>query len=65
MTNRERAGVMGYTGIRMLTGDNMKYFYDYLEEILGRKVTPLHIRLKSTWKEIKDKSREDFVKLCK
>lgn len=56
---------MAYTGIRMLTGDNMKYFYDYLEEILGRKVTPLHIRLKSTWKEIKEKSREDFVKLCK
>ena len=38
MTNRECAIVMAYTGITMLSGDNLKYFYDYVSEILGEPV---------------------------
>lgn len=65
MTNRERAIVMAYTKICMLTGENLKIFYDYAEEKLGRPVLDLHLALKSTWDELHIKSREDFVKLCK
>ena len=36
MTKRECAVLMAYTGIALLTGDNLKYFYDYCSELLGR-----------------------------
>lgn len=38
MTKQERAIVMAYTGIVMLTGNNLGIYYKYLEKILGRPV---------------------------
>ena len=38
MTDYERAVVMAYTGYAMLTGEKLKYFYEYLSEIMKRPV---------------------------
>jgi len=61
MTNKEKAIVMAHTGICMLTGDKMKYFYEYLEELYGRPVYTHEI----LYLDIKEKSKKDFIKLCK
>lgn len=62
MTNRERAIVMAYTGVCMLAGDNLSEFYKYLEELFdGPVYTHELLYLEDT---IKEKSRNDFLKLC-
>lgn len=38
MTKQECAIVEAYTGIVMLTGDDLGIYYKYLEKILGRPV---------------------------
>lgn len=62
MTDREKAIVMAYTGVCMLTGDKFNIFHEYVEEIVGRPVQTLE--LSSLGDEIKDKSKIDFIKLC-
>ena len=62
MTDREKAIVMAYTGVCMLTGDKFNIFHEYVEEIIGRPVQTLE--LPSLGDEIKDKSKLDFIKLC-
>jgi len=62
MTNRECAIVMAYTGITMLSGDNLKYFYDYVSEILGEPVFTHEFYTRAN--EIKEKSKPDFLQLC-
>ncbi len=63
MTKRECAIVMAFTGTCMLTEDNLRYYYQYLEEIMDRPVyTHEWLALES---EIKERSREDFISLCK
>lgn len=63
MTIKEKAIVMAYTGYAMLTGDNLKYYYKYLGKLFGRPVyTHEFLELKN---EIHERSREDFIKLCK
>lgn len=62
MTDREKAIVMAYTGVCMLTGDKFNIFHEYVEEIIGRPVQTLE--LPSLGDEIKDKSKPDFIKLC-
>lgn len=63
MTNREKAIVMAFTGTCMLTEDKIKYFYEYLEELFGRPVYTLELAFMSN--EIKEKSRADFIELCR
>lgn len=62
MTDREKAIVMAYTGICMLTGDKFQIFHEYIEDIMGRPIMTHEIG----WFEdsIKEKSKADFIALC-
>lgn len=61
MTDREKAIVMAHTGICMLKGEKLGVFYQYLNELYGRPVyTHEWVTL-----DIKEKSKPDFLQLCK
>lgn len=62
MTGREKAIVMAYTGITMLTGDKFQIFHGYIEDIMGRPIMTHEIGLLAN--EIKKKSKADFMALC-
>lgn len=62
MTDREKAIVMAYTGVCMLKGDKFNIFHQYIEELMGRPVYTHEIGFLAD--EIKEKSKEDFVRLC-
>lgn len=61
MTDREKAIVMAYTGIAMLTGDRISEFYKYLSELYGRPVYTHEL----VYLDIQSKSKDDFVALCR
>ena len=61
MTDREKAIVMAYTGIAMLTGDKITEFYKYLAELYGRPVYTHELMAL----DIKNKAKEDFLVLCR
>lgn len=63
MTDREKAIVMAYTGKCMLTGIKFNIFHKYIETILGRPIFSHEIAFLE--KEIKEKSKADFIALCK
>lgn len=65
MTDREKAIVMAYTGICMLSGDKFQIFHQYVENILGRPVQTIEMGMESVCDEIKEKSEEDFIALCR
>ena len=60
MTDREKAIVMAYTGISMLSGDKLNEFYKYLSELYGRPVYTHEI----ITLDMEHKSKPDFLKLC-
>ena len=62
MTDREKAIVMAYTGICMLTGDKLNIFHKYVEDILDKPVFTHELGLLAD--EIKKKSKADFMALC-
>lgn len=64
MTDKEKAIVMAHTGICMLTGEKYGVFHKYIEDILGRPVYTHELAIQSISDEIKEKSRDDFIKLC-
>ncbi len=64
MTDREKAIIMAYTGISMLTGDKFSVFHKYIEDILGRSVWTHELADHAVWEEIKEKSKSDFLELC-
>lgn len=63
MTDKEKAIVMAYTGVVMLKGDKIQIFYKYVEKIMGRPILTHEMAQLAT--EIKEKSKDDFMKLCK
>lgn len=65
MTDREKAIVMAYTGVAMLTGDKFSIFHKYIEELLNRPVFTHELAREEVWNEIKEKSKNDFLKLCR
>lgn len=65
MTDREKAIVMAYTGTAMLTGEKFSIFHKYIEDILGRPVWTHELADDSVCEEIKEKSKSDFLELCK
>lgn len=65
MTNREKAIVSAYTGVTMLTGDKFQIFHKYIEDIMGRPVWTHELGDESVWNEIKEKSKDDFIEICK
>ena len=64
MTDREKAIVMAHTGICMLAGEKFGVFHAYIEDIMGRPVYTHELAIQSISDEIKEKSRDDFKKLC-
>lgn len=63
MTKRECAIIMVHTGTCMLKGKDIEYFYEYLMELMGRPVFTHEIP--QLEEELKEKSREDFINLCR
>ena len=63
MTDKEKAIVMAYTGVVMLKGDKIQIFYKYVEKIMGRPILTHEMAQLAT--EIKEKSKDDFMTLCK
>lgn len=63
MTDREKAIVMAFTGTTMLTGDKIQIFYDYVTELVGRPVWTHE--MPALAEMIKEKSKADFLKLCR
>ena len=49
----------------MLAGEKFGVFHAYIEEIMGRPVYTHELAIQSISDEIKEKSRDDFIKLCK
>ena len=65
MTDREKAIVTAYTGITMLTGEKFSIFHKYIQDILGRPIWTHELASEAVWNEIKEKSKPDFLELCK
>lgn len=65
MTKRECAIIMAHTGACMLTGEDFKIFHSYIEDILKRPVFTHELGNPKLADEIKEKSTEDFLKLCR
>lgn len=65
MTKRESAIVMAHTGICMLEGEDFGIFHKYVEDIMGRPVFVHKMGARSVADEIKEKSKEDFLNLCR
>lgn len=63
MTNEEKAIVMAYTGVCMLTEDKFSIFHEYVEKLMGRPVYTHELGFLAD--EIKKKAKDDFIKLCK
>lgn len=64
MTKKECAIIMAYTGVTMLTGDDLQIFHKYVEELLHKRSVYTSDLLKYA-EEIKEKSKFDFLKLCR
>lgn len=65
MTFRECAIVEAYTGVCMLTGDNVKYRYEYAEEKMGKPVYTHFFASETFVMALKNKAEEDFIELCR
>ena len=65
MTDKEKAVIMAHTGICMLTGEKFSIYHKYIEELMGRPVFTHELANAKTVNQIKEKSKEDFLKLCK
>ena len=63
MTKQECAIVMAHTGVCMLQGDDFNIFHKYIEDIMSRPVFTHEMAVLAD--EIKEKSREDFIMLCR
>ena len=63
MTKRECAIIMAHTGVCMCAGDDILYFYKYVEELIGKHVYTHE--LIEYEREIRDKSTIDFIDLCR
>lgn len=61
MTDKERIIVSAYTGVLMCEFSKL---HEYIEKILGRPVFTHEMANENVWKEIKEKFKEDFMKLC-
>lgn len=64
MTKQECAVIMAYTGVTMLKGDDLRMFYGYVERICGRPIMTHELVSSEVLKEIEEKSKPDFIRLC-
>ena len=65
MTKQECAIVMAHTGICMLAGEDFSIFHKYVEDIMGRPVFTHEMGIGAIADEIKEKSKADFLELCR
>ena len=65
MTLRERVIVETYTGVCMVTGEERDEIRKYWAEIMGRPVYTHELASKEVQEELKAKSKEDFIALCR
>lgn len=65
MTKRECAIVQAYTGICMLAGDDLGYFYEYVQELMGGPLWTHELADKHVVGTIKERARADFIELCR
>lgn len=65
MTDREKAIVEAYTGKCMLVGDKRNIFYEYVDKIMGKPIYTHEFAYDYIQEELKEKSKDDFIKLCK
>lgn len=63
MTKKELAVVMAYTGSVTLAGENLKYYCEYVESLLG--YAPQTLDFYYLKDEIKKRAKADFIRLCK
>ena len=61
MTKQEKIIVSAYTGVLMCDFGDV---HEYVEEKLGRPIFTHEFADKDIQKEIKEKSKEDFLKIC-
>jgi hypothetical protein len=62
MTDEEKAIVMAYTGVCMLTEDKFQIFHKYVEALMGRPVYTHELGFLAD--TIKEKAKVDFIMLC-
>ena len=62
MTDEEKAIVMAYTGVCMLTEDKFQIFHKYVEKLMGRPVYTHELGFLAD--TIKEKAKDDFIRLC-
>lgn len=65
MTLEERVIVETYTGYCMTSGDERDEVYTYMQKLLGRPVYTHELAQKSVMKKLHEKSKADFIELCK
>lgn len=65
MTLEERVIVETYTGYCMTSGDERDEVYKYMQKLLGRPVYTHELAQKSVMKKLHEKSKADFIELCK
>ena len=64
MTDREKAVVMAYTGVCMLSGEKFNIFHQYIEKKLGRPVYTHELAFEKVLDKIKQSVSEDFMAIC-
>ena len=65
MTLKERVIVEVYTGACMVVGEERGEVYKYMENIIGRPVFTHELARNEIQEELKERSKDDFVNLCK
>lgn len=65
MTLEERVIVETYTGYCMTSGDERNAVYKYMQKLLGRPVYTHELAQKSVVNKLQEKSKADFIELCK
>ena len=63
MTKQEAAVIETYTGIVMLTGDDIKLIYEYAEKLLGFPIRTHEFPEYAD--KLKELSKPDFIEICK
>lgn len=54
-----------YTGYCMTSGDERNAVYKYMQKLLGRPVYTHELAQKSVVNKLQEKSKADFIELCK
>ena len=64
MTKHELAIIMAFTGTVTLTGEDFNIFHKYVEGLMGRPVYTHEFASPAIEREIKQRARPDFIRLC-